>query len=956
MTETRQSPAPSPADTPGEAAGPVKGEGAAPVWHALEATAVASRLGVSPGKGLAAAEAAARRERYGANELPTKAGRSLWQRLGEQFKDVLIWVLLVATVVAALSGEYLDATVIVAIVILNAVMGVVQERKAERSLAALQEMAAPTARVLRDGTPIDVPARELVPGDVLCLDAGSRVSADARLLETANLRTDEASLTGESEPVEKEAAAVLPPETPLAERCNLVFNGTAVTHGRGQALVVATGLETELGRIAEMLEGIEAEKTPLQVRLEQLGRWLAGAVLVICAVVFAVGALRGVPLLEMFLTAVSLAVAAIPEGLPAVVTIVLALGMQNMVRRHAIVRRLRAVEALGSTTVICSDKTGTLTQNAMTVRRFLAGGATGCISGKGYDPAGEFTWDEPAAGSPPAADLPSLLEVAALCNDARLLERDGAWQVVGDPTEGALLVAAAKSGLWQASLEEAMPRRAEAPFDADRKRMSTLHAREGGIRVCVKGAPGPLLSLCTHWRHDGQVIPLDEEDRRRFLAVNDEFADAALRVLALAERDLERMPASVDPETVEAELVFLGLLGMIDPPRPEARAAVERCRAAGIRPVMVTGDNAVTAQAVARELEMTPEGAITLTGAQLGDLDEAALAEKLPAVAVFARVSPADKLRIVDAYQKQGEIVAMTGDGVNDAPALKRADIGVAMGVTGTDVAKEAADIVLTDDNFASIVAAVEEGRGIFDNIRKFVFYLLSCNISEVLVIFLAILAGLPRPLLPVQLLWVNLVTDGLPALALGVEPNDRTAMDRPPRDPREGVLERSTIPSILWYGGCMMGVTFLAFGYRLYWDHLQPRGYENVPQVMSVLFHAPFWAGADLRGARTLAFTTLAFSQLAHSFNCRSETRSLFDLGWGTNRALIAAVAVSALAQLAVVYVPLFQPAFETVPLKGRELVVLAVLSLAPVLLGEVRKAWRRRRAGRIPVGPAAG
>jgi Ca2+-transporting ATPase len=939
------------------------------IWHALPISEVAARLEVSAHEGLTRAAATARREQYGPNELPAKGGRTLWGVVKEQFRDIVIWVLLVATLVSALTGEFLDAAVIIAIVALNAVMGVVQERKAEQSLAALQRMASPIARLLRDGVPVDVPAREVVPGDLLFLEAGRQVPADARLLDAVDLRLDESSLTGESLPVEKDATALLTEETPPDERTNLVFMGTAVTHGRGRALVVTTGTRTELGRIATMLGGIEAEKTPLQTRLEELGRWLAGGVLAVCAVVFVAGALRGLPLLELFMTSVSLAVAAIPEGLPAVVTIVLALGMQNMVRRHAIVRRLRAVEALGSTTVICTDKTGTLTQNRMTVSRFLAGGATGMVSGAGDRPTGQFTWDEPHAGQlgpasapssadptpnaehpTPDADLPLLLELAVLCSDARLVDRDGGWQIVGDPTEGALLMAAAKAGLRQEALEAQQPRRGEVPFDADRKRMSTLHQQEDRVRVCVKGAPDLLLRHCTRWRQNGRELPLGPDDRERLLAFNAAFAGEALRVLGFAYRDLPDLPEPVDAATVEAELIFAGLLGMSDPPRPEARAAVERCRAAGIRPVMVTGDYPATARAVARELGLAMEGTL-LTGEQLRRLDAAALREMLPTVSIFARVSPTDKLRIVEACQAADEIVAMTGDGVNDAPALKRADIGVAMGLAGTDVARGAADIVLTDDNFASIVAAVEEGRGIFANIRRFVFYLLSCNLSEVLVIFLAILAGLPHPLIPVQLLWINLVTDGLPALALGVEPKDPGLMERPPRAPRARVVDAAAGVNILWYGGCLTLVTLLAFLHGLYWFHLRPRGMETFGEAAGALFHPAFWTGMDLRGPRTLAFTTLGFAQLAHSFNCRSATRSLFSLGWRTNPHLIAAVGISALALLAVVYVPLFQPAFGTVPVTGRELGVLVALSLAPLLLGEARKAWQRRTVPRLRV-----
>jgi Ca2+-transporting ATPase len=919
-------------------------------WHALSSREALARLESDGSAGLATAEVAARRARFGLNALPESGGRSLLSRVADQFRDTLIWVLLAATAVSAALGEFLDAGVIVAIILLNALLGVIQERKAERALAALAHLAAPTARVLRDGVTTDIPARELVPGDLLLVEAGDRVPADARLLEAVNLRLEEASLTGESVPSAKDAGAVLSPDAAVGDRVNLLYMGTSVSQGRGRALVVATGAKTELGRIATLVSGLEEEKTPLQERLESLGKGLALMVLAVCVIVFAAGALRGAPLGDLFLTAVSLAVAAIPEGLPAVVTIVLALGTQRMVHRNAIVRRLRAVEALGSTTVICTDKTGTLTVNAMTVRRFLVGETTGTVTGEGYGPEGEF--------EPNPEDLRLLLEIAALCNDARLVERDGVWQVQGDPTEGALLTAAAKAGIERAGLEQEWPRRAEVPFDSSRKRMSTIHEARGGFfRVCVKGAPDVLLRHCGRRLRAGDVEPLDDAAREAILAVNAAFADEALRVLGFAYRELDGLPDTIEEADVERDLVFVGLLGMIDPPRPEARAAVARCRAAGIRPVMVTGDYAETARAVARDLELAPPGAQILTGAQVEGFSDAALAEALPQVAIFARVSPADKLRIVEGYQAAGEIVAMTGDGVNDAPALKRADIGVAMGRTGTDVAREAADLVLTDDNFASIVAAVEEGRGIFAGVRKFIYYLLSCNLSEVLTIFLAILVGLPLPLVPVQLLWVNLVSDGLPALALGVDPQEPGLMDRPPRDPESGVLDALALRNIAWYGGCLTAVTLLAFLYGLSRAGRFAADPLSFPQTIAALATPANWHGVDLREARTMAFCTLALAQLAHAFNCRSDTLSLFTRVDGrpfglTNPRLIGAVALSATAQLAVVYLPPLQHAFDTVPLNSNDLAVLVTLALTPILFGESLKfvrGLRHRRAPRV-------
>ena len=900
-------------------------------WHGLSGADTAQRLRTDPQRGLSPAEAADRLHRYGRNELAA-AARARWpQMLAEQFKDLVVWVLLGSTLLALVVGETIDAIVILAIVVLNAVLGVVQESKAEQSLAALKRTAAPTARVMRDGEIREVPAAELVPGDLVLLEAGNAVPADLRLVETASLRVDEAALTGESVPGAKRAEEVLPVETPAADRANMAFAGTLISSGRGSGIVVATGTHTQVGGIARMLHDIQADGTPLQQRLTELGRSLAGLVLGVCAVVFLAGVLRGIPALEMLLTAVSLAVAAIPEGLPAIVTMVLALGVRYMVRRHVIVRRLRAVEALGSTTVICTDKTGTLTQNVMTVRRVWA--------------------DErevELAAATPGAGFGRLLEIAVLCNDARLQGGNG----VGDPTETALLRLAADFKFSREALEAQLPRVLETPFDSDRKRMATFHRLpEGGCRLLLKGAPGEVLKLCTRLEVAGSVRELTPEDRDAITCRNQQLAGEALRVLGFAYRDLPGVPSGSELTGEERDLVFVGLVGMIDPPRPEAYDAVRLCREAGIRPVMITGDHAATALAVARELGLPVSDSEVLTGRELEALSDAEVRERVNTVSVFARVSPADKLRIVTALQANRQIVAMTGDGVNDAPALKKADIGVAMGQSGTDVARGAADIVLTDDNFASVVAAVEEGRRIFANIRKFVFYLLSCNFSEVLTLFLAILIGLPQPLLAVQILWINLVTDGLPALALGLEPQPPDVMRRPPRDPSEGVLTRKVTVEVLLYGGFITAAALAAFAHGLYWFCLVPQGRSGLEAVHAAL-QPSFWTDPvlelGLTKARTLTFGTLAFAQLVHSLNCRSSRHSLFTIGWWSNPALLGAIMFSGAIQLLVLHTPIGNRIFHTAPIAGRDLLVAILLSGSPLVFGELHKLWRRRPARR--------
>jgi Ca2+-transporting ATPase len=904
-------------------------------YHATRAGEVLAALGVDPRQGLSAEEVDKRAKEFGPNEIRERPGKNpLVIFLGE-FKNFLVLILLGAAVVSAFVGEWLDAAAIFAIVILNAVIGFVQEYRAERSLAALKKLLAPLAKVVRGGREQRVPARDLVPGDLLILEAGDRVPADCRLIETALFRVDESPLTGESTPVEKDAAGLAAEDAPVADRHNLAFMGTTAVHGRARAAVVGTGMRTEFGRIAQLVEEAKAEETPLQRRLDVLAKQLGGVFLAVSALVFVAGYLRGVPALEMFLTAVSLAVAAIPEGLPAIVTITLAIGVQRMARRNSIIRHLPAAETLGSATVICSDKTGTMTKNEMTVRRVWAGGQTYEVTGTGYGPEGQILLDTRTvrSGQDPALDW--LLRAAALCNNASL-ERtpEGRWLVLGDPTEGCLLAVAAKGGLDRARLEPEWPRIAELPFESERKRMSTLHVNGGETYVLVKGAPELLLERCEFTVEEGQVVALTPERRQVILGENRRMASEALRVLGFAYRGLRggREPHAPEghltEELVERDLVFTGLAGMIDPPRPEVAEAIHACRQAGIRVCMITGDHEGTAVAIARELGLLPAGqeGVVMTGAQLEKASDAELAARAQAVHVFARVSPEHKVRIVNALKASGaDVVAMTGDGVNDAPALKRSDIGVAMGLTGTDVAKEASAMVITDDNFASIVAAVEEGRVVFDNIKKSVRYLLSCNIGEVVTVFVATMAGFPLILLPLQILWMNLVTDSLPAIALGVDPREPDVMQRKPRNPRAAIIDRMGVTRMASLGVLMAASVFAAFAY--------------------VLFSGVSNGGDLLDRSRTAAFTTIVGFQLFFALSARSERHSLSHLGFGSNRWLWAAFGTGLLLQLAVVYWGPAQALFETAPLLPDELAVALGLAFGGFAAPELAKWLRHGR-----------
>ncbi len=932
-------------------------------WHSRTVQEVAEALGTDPATGLTPAKAQDSLARHGPNELTERPRPGFWQLLLGQFKNFIVIILIVAALVSFLLGEVVEASAIMAIVILNAVLGVVQESKAEEALAALKKMAAPEARVLRDGHRVTIPARELVPGDIVFLEAGNYVPADLRLAESINLRVDEASLTGESVPVEKVADVRLSGDVPLGDLVNSAFMGTTVTYGRGTGIVVATGMQTQIGLIAEMIQSYEEGPTPLQRRLDQLGRWLGWGSLIVCGIVFIEALIQDTDLsiiasqglmpyltqtqeqvVELFIVAVSLAIAAVPEGLPAVVTICLALGMREMVKRHALIRRLPAVETLGSATIICSDKTGTLTQNEMmTVRAYVANLRLD-VSGEGYQPEGEFDHYGEQADPRDNAEIVALLTGGMLCSDARLEllspsptppvggEGGGGqrYRMVGDPTEGALVVAAAKAGLWRDEVEKRLPRVAEVPFDSDRKRMSTIHRIDespslvGGTEhiAYVKGAPDVMLPFCDTILEDGVNVPLNPGRRQHVENTIRDLGREGLRVLAIAYRDLDRLPEDVSAGEIEKNLALIGLVAMIDPARPEVGPAVERARRAGIRTMMITGDYPDTARAVAQEIGLMRPGGEVLAGAELNDLSDEQLAERIERVDVFARVSPQHKVRIIEALKAQDHVVAMTGDGVNDAPALKRASIGVAMGITGTDVSKETADMVLTDDNYASIVSAVEQGRIIYSNIRKFVYYLVSCNLAEILIIFLATLTGSPPPLTAIQLLWLNLLTDGAPALALGMEKGDPDIMEQQPRPMREPIINHPMLVGIIVQTIAITAVVLIA--YYVGWA----------------------WHPSNAALAQTMAFITLSASELVRAYTARSERASLFRLGVFSNKYMQYAVLLSIVLLLSVVYIPFLQPIFNTVTLGMREWAVILPLLLVPGIAAEITKAITRLRA----------
>ena len=860
-------------------------------YFSSKAEQVLQSLQTDPAQGLSAAEAARRLEQHGANVLREKKKKTNLQRFLDQFKDVMILILIAAAIVSFViacvegnPGEFFEPALILLIVILNAVMGMLQESKAEKALDALKSMSAPHARVLRDGTEQIIDAASLVPGDIIRLEAGDFVPADARLLHSAGLKSEESALTGESVPSEKDAQEPVAADAALGDRVNMVFSGCSVTYGTATAVVTATGMQTEMGKIAGLLSGEEETQTPLQKKLASLGKILGFVALGACAIIFVVGLLNGIDVLEIFMTSVSLAVSAIPEGLPAIVTIVLSIGVQRMVKKNAIIRRLPAVETLGSASVICSDKTGTLTQNRMTLQKAYVDGAAGIID------SGD-------------AAARTLVRTAALCCDGAVtFEADGTVTHIGDPTETAIVFAAHQFGDTKETLGAAFPRLAELPFDSDRKRMSVVVEHDGRKLAIVKGAFDGIAPLCT------------AGDTERARQVNDEMSRKALRVLAVAVREIYALPEVLAPETLEQDLTFLGLVGMIDPPREEARDAVAVCREAGIRPVMITGDHVVTASAIAKNLGILQDGDRAITGAELDAMSETELDAAVEQISVYARVSPENKIRIVKAWQKKNKVVAMTGDGVNDAPALKAADIGCAMGITGTDVAKGAADMTLTDDNFATIVDAVREGRGIYANIRKVVGFLLGTNIGEVITVFAAMLLWHRSPLLSMQLLWINLVTDSLPAIALGMEEVEPGVMRQKPKPKDEGIFAHGLGVRVVLQG--------LMFG---------------------ILSLAAFWIGwqstGDLAGGQTLAFMTLALSQVVQAFNMRSD-RSLFKMGFFTNRRLNLACLLSVVLVALVLFTPV-SIAFGLITLSPQLYLIGLGLSLVPFVVMELSKAF---------------
>ncbi len=880
-------------------------------WWQLGVEETVRQLACNIKNGLTAAEATRRLAEYGSNELQSTQRISPWAMLLEQFKNVLIIILLVATALSAFLGHGIEAIAIAVIVLFAVLLGFAQEYRAEKAIEALRRMTAPTATAVRDGKEIEVPARDLVPGDVIILRAGNKIPADVRLIEAINMQVDEAALTGESVPVEKKTGPLDNPALSLGDRTNMAFAGTAVTYGRGRAIVVETGMNTEFGKIAKMLQSVESRKTPLQENLDKVGNMLARGAFVVVFIIVMLGLLRGQPFIEMLIFGVALAVAVVPEALPAVVTISLAIGLQRMAKRHALVRRLPAVETLGSTSVICSDKTGTLTKDEMTAKKIYAGGQLFEITGAGYEPEGKFLKD--GVEVQPSETVKLFLEAAALASDTTIFydEADGRWHVKGDPTEGALVVAAAKAGLKKSDLDSHCPRVHEIPFSSETKRMTTLHKVSGGVTAYSKGAFEVILESCSKYVDDRGAYDISPAVKEKILQTARQMGNEALRVLAVSCK------AGATLENAEQEMMFLGLVGMIDPPRPEAAEAVKRCERAGIKVVMITGDHPVTAQAIARELGILKTGKVVI-GSELDTISDADLDRAVEGIEVYARVSPAHKLRVVAAFQRNGHVVAMTGDGVNDAPALKTADIGIAMGITGTDVTKEASAMMLTDDNFASIVAAVEEGRGIFANIKKYLMYLLSSNIGEIGLMTGATLAGLPLPLTAVQILYVNLATDGLPALALAVDPPESDLMARKPRSSRTGIFTRPVV-LLMFVGGL--------------WSTLVNLG----------LFVWAMGSGRSIVEAMTMTFVSLVLIQFFKAYNFRSDRLSVLHKPFA-NKWLNIAIIWELILLALIIYVPVLQKPFATFSLTLEDWLIIIVLSLtvSPVL--ELAK-WMVRR-----------
>ncbi len=926
-------------------------------WHMLDIQEVLSQQSVTPEAGLSESEVQARLQRFGPNELVEKRLKSPLVILWEQLTNPLVLLLIAAAGISLVLGKVDSVIAIMAIVILNAVLGVVQEYRAEQAMAALKKMAAPLVRVRRDHKVIDIAARDLVPGDVVLLEAGSVVPADARIIESANLQVQEASLTGESQPVEKQQGVLREPNVPLGDRINMLYMGTAVTYGRGTAVVVETGMNTQLGRIAELIQSVENEPTPLQRRMNELGKVLLAVAVVVMVIAFIIGVITGQPIVppaddpqadSVLLNAVAIAVAVVPEGLPAVVTVALALGAQRMLRRKALIRKLPAVETLGSVTTICSDKTGTLTENRMTVTVVDVFGKTAPLVD--VLQRGEMLRGMNGSGIPQPQDTAQALLLAGntLCNDAILeMEGQNRFKAIGDPTEGALVIAAARFGIPKPHLDELFPRVGEVPFSSERKRMTTAHRLDEAVKpiegievylkqllgqldrqyiAFTKGAVDSLLEVCDRVWVDGQPKPLDAELRQRIEQTNNDLAQKGLRVLGMALHRLPELPASWTPETVEKGMIFVGMVGIIDPPRAEVRDAVAKCRTAGIRPVMITGDHPLTALNIARDLGIAGEKDTVLTGHELSQMSQKQLEDVVEKVSVYARVSPEHKLNIVQALQSKGHIAAMTGDGVNDAPALKRSNIGVAMGITGTAVSKEASDMVILDDNFATIVSAVEEGRTIYDNVRRFVKYLMASNTGELFVLLASqLVAGMSLPLTTLQILWMNLITDGIPALALGVEKAERGGMNRPPYAPNESIFGRGLARHIVIVG-LLLGLSGLLLGIWAFGN------YQNsVPTYQSNTWN-------------TMVFIFLTIAQMGHALGLRSHRESTFEVGFFGNRVLIGAVIITIVVQMIAIYTPFFNQIFNTTPLTLEQLAICLALSTIVFWGVELEKLLIRR------------
>ncbi|MEI2581069.1 cation-translocating P-type ATPase [Scytonema sp. PRP1] len=943
-------------------------EKAAAVWHSLEVDKSLELLKTNAETGLTPQEVQQRLQKYGPNELEETAGRSAWEILVDQFKNIMLLMLIAVAIISGVldllawqqgslkPGElpFKDTIAILAIVVLNGILGYVQESRAEKALAALKKLSSPNVRVIRDGKPVEVVAKDLVPGDVMLVEAGVQFAADGRLIEESNLQVRESALTGEAEAVNKRAKLILPEETSLGDRINLVFQGTEVVQGRAKILVTNTGMQTELGKIAAMLQAVESEPTPLQQRMSQLGNVLVTGSLILVAIVVAGGLLRGGNLQELLEVSLSMAVAVVPEGLPAVITVTLALGTQRMVRQNALIRKLPAVETLGSVTTICSDKTGTLTQNKMVVQSVYTNNSAFRVTGEGYAPKGDFQLDSQTISIDQYPEIQTLLVACALCNDSFLQQQQGQWTILGDPTEGALVTLAAKGGIEKDQWDSKLPRVSEFPFSSERKRMSVICKVEQvqtGVSpltsvdpvisnllqsesylMFTKGSPELTLERCTHNYVGTNSVPLKDEQRRQILAENERMASKGLRVLGFAYKPLSEIPAEGSDEASEQGLVWLGLVGMLDAPRPEVRAAVQECRDAGIRPVMITGDHQLTARAIATDLGIAKEDDRVLIGQELQRMSDQDLEQQVDLVSIYARVAPEHKLRIVQALQRRGRFVAMTGDGVNDAPALKQADIGIAMGITGTDVSKEASDMVLLDDNFATIVSATKEGRVVFTNIRRFIKYILGSNIGEVITIAAAPIIGLGGvPLSPLQILWMNLVTDGLPALALAVEPPEPDVMKRPPFSPRESIFARGLGSYMI-----RIGIVFAIISIALMW---WAYNYTNAPGYQG-----------DREAWKTMVFTTLCLAQMGHAIAIRSNTRLTIEMNPFSNPYVLGAVVVTTILQLMLVYVPPLRAFFGTHWLSPTELGICFGFSALMFVWIEMEKLFLRLM-GKKPV-----